>query len=370
MSQLSLSINCIRQNLISLKATYSDPGNIKSSYHYEISRRIKLTTESTWQAWTFTDPAGSNSNNDFIYPTTTLDDLTFHSNNNSNSCLYLSSLSSNTSYDIQVKVRIWNNNSQTYTESSPSNKFTLSTYPEKISITSITYSNSQLTISWNQPPGNNAQSITNRIRITDGKNNSRERQINQSFGDQTQSFSISYLASDAYSIKIFSLTSSILARDDLTKDPDAESFLSTTYIFNYMALWDWDSANSTSTHSASATAIETAAARNAMRDKTAFSNFKAVVWNDMLYKIKEVLDYKYIDWDSTYGSFISTLKNSGDILTANAMNSFYINWIHATYGSSSSVSFTPFQRGELVLGNYFLNAMTALNDYIDGHINI
>lgn len=119
--------------------------------------------------------------------------------------------------------------------------------------------------------------------------------------------------------------------------------------------WYWDSSNG------SASASQTSAAEEAVTYGGHTSEFSYKVWNDLVDKIKEVLDAADESWDSRYATYADTRMSSSDkILTATRFNS--ARWQVGYHVSTNISEKSP---GDKVLGEYFLTIAQCLNAWID-----
>lgn len=120
--------------------------------------------------------------------------------------------------------------------------------------------------------------------------------------------------------------------------------------------WGWSISNG------NASASLTSNAYYALVNKTAVTNFSYLVWNDLVDKVKEILDATNDSWDSSYASYASTkMTSSNKTLTATKFNSLRYNiGSHYSTGISDKVS------GEPVYGDYILTLATCINGWIDG----
>ena len=134
--------------------------------------------------------------------------------------------------------------------------------------------------------------------------------------------------------------------------------------------WSWTSANSSNnpSHTAEATASQTTAARDACQNKTAISNFKYQVWNDLVYKVSEArVVGGHSSWDTNYATMANTLMTSSDkVLTAVRYNSLLYN-ISSIYSVPSANIIPTVSTGDPVNGTiHFLNFVTF---YLNAYIN-
>ena len=121
-------------------------------------------------------------------------------------------------------------------------------------------------------------------------------------------------------------------------------------------LWSWTSSNG------SATASQTQDAYNALIGKDVVTKFSYLVWNDMVNKVKAMLDSIGESWNSSYATYENTLMTSSDkTLTATKFNSLRFN-----IGSHSSTGITDKYTGDDVYGSYFTTLANHLNIWIGG----
>lgn len=120
--------------------------------------------------------------------------------------------------------------------------------------------------------------------------------------------------------------------------------------------WGWQQSNGT------ASAQQTQNAYSAILGNGYTTSFSYLVWNDMVEKVKEILDYMDEAWE-TYGSadYSSTKMTASDkMLTATRFNSLRFN-----IGSHKSTGITDKVRGNDVIGSYFTTLTNCINAWID-----
>lgn len=118
--------------------------------------------------------------------------------------------------------------------------------------------------------------------------------------------------------------------------------------------WSWTSSNG----SASTTLMK--AAYTAVTTKGALSDFSYLVWNDMVDKVKAVLDATGLSWSSNYATYSATKMSSSDKeLTAKRFNSLRFN-----IGSHYSTGISDVSSGDVVYGSYFITLASSLNSWI------
>ena len=129
------------------------------------------------------------------------------------------------------------------------------------------------------------------------------------------------------------------------------------YYFYYTGIdkWSWTSSNG------SATDEETQAAYYAIMNKGLTSKFSHLVWNDMVNKVKAVLDRIGNPWNATYATYADTLMSDSDtVLTATRFNS-----LRHVIGIYYSTGISEVAKGDPVLGSYFIILAKSLNGWID-----
>lgn len=116
--------------------------------------------------------------------------------------------------------------------------------------------------------------------------------------------------------------------------------------------WDWD-------YSSAGTK-----AYNACANKGLISDFKYTVWNDMVDKVSEILDYIGEWWDTTYAGLEDTKMTSSDkVMTAVRFNSLRNN-IRLNY-SVSATRYPLAVKGNAIMGSYFITIGEVINEWID-----
>lgn len=118
--------------------------------------------------------------------------------------------------------------------------------------------------------------------------------------------------------------------------------------------WSWSKSNG------SASASQTSAAYSAIRNKGGLSSFSYLVWNDMVDKVKEILDAKGMTWNNAFMSYTATRMSGGDkSLTATRFNSLRYN-----IGLIYSTGINTVSRGDIVYGWYFITLANCINNMI------
>lgn len=121
-----------------------------------------------------------------------------------------------------------------------------------------------------------------------------------------------------------------------------------------VATWSWNASNGIATTS------QTLAAYSAVTELTSVKNFSYLVWNDMVNKVKEILDATGNSWDSFYANYENTKMTSSDkTLTAKRFNSLRYN-----IGSHYSTGIEEVKKGDTVLGSYFRLLASKMNFWI------
>lgn len=121
------------------------------------------------------------------------------------------------------------------------------------------------------------------------------------------------------------------------------------------ALWSWTSSNGT------ATAEQTQKAYEAITNQGRVTDFSYLVWNDMLSKVKEILDATGNEWDSTYTTYSNARMTYSDkTLSATKFNSLRYN-----IGCHYSTGITDRSTGEFVYGSYFVTLANCINGWIN-----
>ena len=119
--------------------------------------------------------------------------------------------------------------------------------------------------------------------------------------------------------------------------------------------WDWTKSNGT------ATAAQTQLAYTAVTTKLATRNFRYTVWNDLVYKVADILDALGYTWNSRYAALSGTLMTSTDrTLTAGRFNSLRYN-----VGLHYSTGISEVSSGDTCYGSYFTTLTDKINDWID-----
>lgn len=118
--------------------------------------------------------------------------------------------------------------------------------------------------------------------------------------------------------------------------------------------WSWSTSNG------SASALQTKAAYSAIMNKGSLSDFSYLVWNDMVDKVKEILDATGGTWDSRFASYSATRMSFSDKkLTATRFNSLRYN-----IGIRYSTGIDTVYSGDIVYGWYFTTLANCINNWI------
>lgn len=119
--------------------------------------------------------------------------------------------------------------------------------------------------------------------------------------------------------------------------------------------WSWYTSNGSASNS------QTWAANEATISLTSVKNFSYLVWNDMVDKVKEILDATGNTWDTYYDTMANTKMTSSDkTLTAKRFNSLRYN-----IGSHYSTGIEEVEKGNVVYGWYFQRLVGRMNLWID-----
>lgn len=119
--------------------------------------------------------------------------------------------------------------------------------------------------------------------------------------------------------------------------------------------WSWTSSNGRASAQATSTAY------NAINDKANVLRFNYLVWNDMVDKVREILDVLDEKWDNKYATYGGTQMSPSDkTLTATRFNSLRYNVdIHYSTG------ITERSPGDTVYGWYFTKLAQSINGWIN-----
>lgn len=133
----------------------------------------------------------------------------------------------------------------------------------------------------------------------------------------------------------------------------------TVYYYFYgpalVSKWSWSASNG------SATASQTSAAYSAVNNKGKTSAFSYLVWNDMVDKVKAILDAIGESWNSSFASYSNTRMSSSDKnMTAVRFNSLRYN-----IGLRYSTGITTRSKGDVIYGSYFITLASCINGWID-----
>lgn len=127
--------------------------------------------------------------------------------------------------------------------------------------------------------------------------------------------------------------------------------------------WSWTSSNG------GASSTQTRNAYNAVVNKTAVTNFSHIVWNDMVDKVKDIMDEAVGWWDGTYATYSNTRFNASPYeLTADMFNSLRNNIEiagNSYLGLGYKTGIDKVNSGDKVYGDYFLTLADYINDCID-----
>lgn len=121
-------------------------------------------------------------------------------------------------------------------------------------------------------------------------------------------------------------------------------------------LWDWNVSNGSN-----ASVQQTKNAYTAITTKGSILNFSYTVWNDMVDKVKEILDETSSSWNSTYATYANTkMTSSNKTMTATRFNSLKYNIdLHSSTGIATQSS------GNIIYGSYFVTLANRINTWIN-----
>lgn len=120
----------------------------------------------------------------------------------------------------------------------------------------------------------------------------------------------------------------------------------------YVSPWDWAISNG------SASAEQTQTASNSATKGGVVSGFSYLVWNDMVDKVKAILDATNDVWDSRYADYEATKMTSSDRkLTAKRFNSLRYN-----IGIETGIG--EVAKGDIVYGSYFRTLASKISFWI------
>ena len=311
---------------------------------------------------------GWNPDVDKKYPTS--NPILFGSPKNNGACFLEGQLQGNTPYIANVVIWYSSNGTQ-WSQGSTSASLAFSTYPEKVSNVSVNYNanTKEITIKWTQEIGGGAETIYDSIVLE--KNGSSTATVIGRYEAATNTNNSITVAKELQIGASYTLTfwsrSSIVESDisHATSSAAEQAILEkvkTTFTFtaahnppvNIISPWDWTTSNG------SATAADTQAAYNAMVNKTAFSNFKATVWNDLVNKLNELIVAKGMTWQGT----IPNSKSSGDTFYATDFNAFATN-----FNRINDPALNLKSSGDAVIGSTFIDIVIALNVRINQYNN-
>lgn len=119
--------------------------------------------------------------------------------------------------------------------------------------------------------------------------------------------------------------------------------------------WSWTSSNG------GASANQTKNAYNAVTNRGGIDEFSYLVWNDMVDKVKEILDAFGYSWSTMYNTYANTKMSSSDkALTAKRFNSLRQN-----IGGHYSTGISEVSAGDKVYGSYFTTLARCINNWIN-----
>lgn len=287
-----------------------------------------------------------------------------YSSYSSSTTYTITGLSASTAYDIEILVATDSSGSNATTISMDSSVTTLPQPAANINITTIGETSVSGTITIDS---NYSYIQTKYKKVSDSTYTYYPSTLTQRT-ESSWAFTITGLQEDTD----YSLNGLVSATGDTSY---SYNILSSDISFHTLAPvtiepWSWTSANSSNnpSHTAEATASQTTAARDACQNKTAISNFKYQVWNDLVYKVSEArVVGGHSFWDTNYATMANTLMTSSDkVLTAVRYNSLLYN-ISSIYSVPSANIIPTVSTGDPVNGTiHFLNFVTF---YLNAYIN-
>lgn len=118
--------------------------------------------------------------------------------------------------------------------------------------------------------------------------------------------------------------------------------------------WSWSHSNG------SASDAQTKKAYSAVSNNGYLESFSYLVWNDMVDKVKEILDANGYLWNALYASYSATKMTSNDkSLTAKRFNSLRYN-----IGSWYPTGIEDVYQEDFVYGSYFIRLTDCMNEWI------
>lgn len=287
-----------------------------------------------------------------------------YSSYSSSNTYTITGLSASTAYDIEILVATDSSGSNATTVSMDSSVTTLPQPTANINITTI----GETSVSGTITIDSNYRYIQTKYKkVSDSTYTYYPSTLTQRT-ESSWAFTITGLQEDTD----YSLNGLVSATGDTSY---SYNILSSDISFHTLAPvtiepWSWTSANSSvnPSHTAEATASQTTAARDACQNKTAISNFKYQVWNDLVYKVSEArVAGDNTSWNNNYATLSNTLMTSSDrVLTATRYNSLRYN-IDSVYSVPSEYKISEVHTGDVVYGTaHFLNFITY---YLNAYIN-
>lgn len=127
-----------------------------------------------------------------------------------------------------------------------------------------------------------------------------------------------------------------------------------------LVTWSWAISNGTATHT------QLQSAYSALSSKGKLSDFSYEVWNDMVIKTNDLMQYLNFAWISSTASYSNTLMSSGDKqLTAVRYNSLVAQINYLIYYSNTGAStLSTVGKGDTVYGSLFSTLVTRINQCI------
>jgi|GEM_PF-1984209 len=277
-------------------------------------------------------------------------------------------------YDIGVQAFYGNGTSSTSDDIGGGWYFNYSITipPPQITIESTTVNSSVVSVEWDLKVTANDEIINIYCSLVNSSGKTVKTtvvELDTSTEAETGTLTFYDVPAGAYTVKIYTgfITSSGTEIHCLDDDGDLYIDTATITVSNRPEDWSWSIGNS------SATATATKAAYTAITTKGSVSDFKYTVWNDMVAKTAEFLEYLG-DSDTAVGTNIFGFATGltlhevleyaemdstkdGRTLTATRFNA--LNCVICKITSGTGIS--QVVKGGTVCGWYFTTLMTALN---------
>lgn len=156
-------------------------------------------------------------------------------------------------------------------------------------------------------------------------------------------------------VRIYSYINGVYLQPVDTDGSDYVGIFTYNYSIQTIDNFYWTASNG------SASAQQTQTAYSVINNNGTVSQFSYLVWNDIVDKVKEVLDTLGYSWDTTYSTYANAKMSASDkYLTAVRFNSVRNNiGIHYATGISTKLI------GDYVYGSDILLLVSKLNSWID-----